>query len=165
MFDQGMAIQRVEDVPVPIVVEENRIKESRTCPKCGKDAKQRRILKRKLWDVGDIWQGQPRRIHLNTAQYQCRACGKYFSEDTRDLAEPFSIYTRRVMQLALWTVIEDGLPYREASWRMWRDHRVFVPFATIQNWVEAGGKKSKPENTRRVSGLGVKRLQRIHRGR
>ena len=24
---------------------------------------------------------------------------------------------------------------------LWRDHRVFVPFATIQNWVEAGGKK------------------------
>jgi len=38
-------------------------------------------------------------------------------------------------------VIEDGLPYRAASWHLWRDHRVFVPFATIQNWVEAAGKK------------------------
>ena len=38
--------------------------------------------------------------------------------------------------------VEDGLPYRSASWHMWRDHRVFVPFATIQNWVEATGKKS-----------------------
>ena len=37
--------------------------------------------------------------------------------------------------------VEDGLPYRPASWHLWRDHRVFVPFATIQNWVEAGGKK------------------------
>ena len=26
---------------------------------------------------------------------------------------------------------------------LWRDHRVFVPFATIQNWVEAGGKKAQ----------------------
>jgi hypothetical protein len=31
------------------------------------------------------------------------------------------------------------LPYHAASWHLWRDHRVFVPFATIQNWVEAGG--------------------------
>ena len=36
-------------------------------------------------------------------------------------------------------VAEDGLPYRAASWHMWRDQRVFVPFATIQNWVEASG--------------------------
>src|SRR3954468_14480559 len=36
----------------------------------------------------------------------------------------------------------DGLPYQAASWHLWRDHRVFVPYATIQNWVEAaGGKK------------------------
>src|SRR5712691_4749111 len=26
---------------------------------------------------------------------------------------------------------------------LWRDHRVFVPCATIQNWVEAGGKKRR----------------------
>jgi hypothetical protein len=24
-------------------------------------------------------------------------------------------------------VIEDGLPYRSASWTLWREHRVFVP--------------------------------------
>ena len=40
-------------------------------------------------------------------------------------------------------VCEDGLPYRSASWTLWRDHRVFVPFATIQNWVEASGKKKR----------------------
>ncbi len=32
-----------------------------------------------------------------------------------------------------WEILRAGGP--------WRDHRVFVPFATIQNWVEAGGKK------------------------
>jgi hypothetical protein len=45
--------------------------------------------------------------------------------------------------LAVRLVVEDGLPYRPASWHLWRDHRVFVPFATIQNWVEAGGKKAQ----------------------
>ena len=47
------------------------------------------------------------------------------------------------MVVAIRSVVEDGLPYRSASWRLWRDHRVFVPFATIQNWVEAGGKKGQ----------------------
>jgi hypothetical protein len=47
------------------------------------------------------------------------------------------------MVLAIRSVVEDGLPYRAASWRLWRDHSVFVPFATIQNWVEAGGKRAR----------------------
>jgi transposase InsO family protein len=41
--------------------------------------------------------------------------------------------------MAVRLVVEDGLPYRPASWHAWRDHRVFVPWATIQNWVEAAG--------------------------
>jgi hypothetical protein len=58
-----------------------------------------------------------------------------------DLALPNCHYTHRVQQRAVRLVIEDGLPYRSASWHLWRDHRVFVPFATIQNWVEAAGEK------------------------
>src|SRR2546429_439781 len=49
----------------------------------------------------------------------------------------------------------DHLPYRPASWHLWRDHRVFVPFATIQNWTESGGKKGARADGRRVSGLGT----------
>jgi hypothetical protein len=45
-------------------------------------------------------------------------------------------YTNEVVELAVRIVVEDGLPYRSANWHLWRDHRVFVPFATIQNWVE-----------------------------
>ena len=60
-----------------------------------------------------------------------------------DLAVPNAHYTLRVMHTAVRLVVEDGLPYRTASWHLWRDHRVFVPFATIQNWVEAGGKKGR----------------------
>lgn len=60
----------------------------------------------------------------------------------KPVALPNSRYTNRVVGLAVRLVIEDGMPYRPASWRLWRDHRVFVPFATIQNWVEAAGKKS-----------------------
>jgi len=46
------------------------------------------------------------------------------------------------VSLAVRLVVEDGLPYQAASWHLGRDHRVFVPFATLQNWVEAGGKKA-----------------------
>ena len=59
-------------------------------------------------------------------------------------ALPKSRYTLRVVALAVRLVVEDGLPYRAAAWHLWRDHRVFVPFATLQNWVETGGKKERP---------------------
>jgi hypothetical protein len=66
-----------------------------------------------------------------------------------DLASPKSSYTLRVVSLAVRLVVEDGLPYRIASWHLWRDHRVFVPFATLQNWIEAAGKKiGRPRHDR-----------------
>jgi hypothetical protein len=59
------------------------------------------------------------------------------------------------MDLAVRLVVEDGLPYRPTSWHLWRDHRVCVPFATIQHWVEAGGKKGTGAHGPRLPGLGV----------
>jgi hypothetical protein len=61
-----------------------------------------------------------------------------------------------VIDLAVRVVVEDGMPYRPASWHLWRDHRVFVPFATIQNWVEAGGKKGADTHGQRVPRLGTR---------
>jgi hypothetical protein len=40
-----------------------------------------------------------------------------------------------------------------------------VPYATIENWVEAGEKKSRTADGRSVSRLGARRLLRLHRGR
>ena len=61
-----------------------------------------------------------------------------------DLAAPCSRwYQPRLTDTAVRLVIEDGLPYRTASWSLSRDHRVFVPYATIQNWVEDGGEKAQ----------------------
>src|SRR2546427_12998458 len=82
-------------------------------------------------------------------------CHKYFQADLSDLAPPGSQYTHRVIDLAVRIVAEDGVPSRPASWHLWRDHRVFVPFATIQNWVEAGGKKGTVSHGHRVPGLGL----------
>jgi transposase-like protein len=77
------------------------------------------------------------------SRHYCTACDIFFSADLTDLAPPGSHYTQRVITVAVRLVVEDGLPYRTASWHLWRDHRVFVPFATIQNWVEASGKKKQ----------------------
>jgi len=60
-----------------------------------------------------------------------------------------------VIDLAVRVVVEESLPYRPARWHLWRDHRVFVPFATIQNWVEAGGKKGASAEGRRLFGVGA----------
>ena len=80
-------------------------------------------------------------MHVTYSQHRCPKCNTYFNADMEDLALAKSHYTHRVVALSVRLVVEDGLPYRSASWHLWRDHRVFVPFATIQNWVEAGGKK------------------------
>ena len=100
--------------------------------------------------MGDMVSGRPRNIHLTYSQHYCCKCKSYFNADVSDLALPKSHYTYRVITLAVRLVVEDGLPYRAASWHLWRDHRVFVPYATIQNWVEAGGEKGTTTRQRKI---------------
>jgi len=78
---------------------------------------------------------------------------------------PKAHYTHRVVSLAVRLVIEDRLPSQAASWHLGREHRVFVPFATIQNWVEAGGKKGGTANVDTLSRLEPGRLLGVHRSR
>lgn len=139
--DPTQSIQRIEDLPRPKVLKQSRNYSHRLCPDCGRAAYRDRVFHRRLHEVGDLVSGRPHEIDLVYSQHHCSACRKYFSVDTSDLAPPGGRYTHRVMALAVRSVVEDGLAYRNASWRLWRDHRAFVPFATIQNWVEAGGKK------------------------
>jgi hypothetical protein len=107
----------------------------------------------------------PDNIVLISSQHYCSRCRKDFNADMTDLADPGSHYTRRVVEAAVRLVVEDGLPYRAASWTLWREHRVFVPYATIQNWVEAGGEKGGAPNRHRVPRLGPRRLLGLHCGR
>jgi len=139
--DSTEGVRRVEDLPKPKYYEQSRNYRHRPCPRCGQSAYRNRTFQRRLHDVGDLVCGRPRELVLTYSQHYCSACRKYFNADTSELAPPGGHYTHRVMALAIRTVVEDGLPYRAASWRLWRDHRVFVPFATLQNWVEAGGEK------------------------
>ena len=139
--DSAEGITRVEDLPKPKTVRRSRNYRRRPCPKCGRRAYRLRPVKRTLHDLGDPRSGRPCDLHVTYSQHRCPKCNLYFNADMDDLALPKCHYTCRVLALAVRLVVEDGLPYRAASWHLWRDHRVFVPFATVQNWVEAGGKK------------------------
>jgi len=77
-----------------------------------------------------------------------------FQHRSDDVAPPGGHYTHRVTQLAVRLVVEDGVPTPTSFGNLWRDHRVFVPFATIQNWVEAGEKKAQGQMGSTFSGLG-----------
>lgn len=139
--DATEGITRVEDLSKPKVVLRSRDFRKRPCPRCGHSAYRHRQGKRVLHDLGELVSGHPRDIHLSYSVHRCSKCRKSFNADMLDLALPGSHYTHRVTGLAVRLVVEDGLPYRAASWHLWRDHRVFVPFATVQNWVEAAGEK------------------------
>ena len=153
--DETEGITRVEDLPKPKGITRSRNYKRRRCPCCGKRASRLRRVERLLHDWGDRVSGRPHAIHLTYSQQHCSICGHYFNADTSDLALPRSHYTHRVVAMAVRLVVEDGLPYRAASWHRWRDHRGFVPFATLQTWVEASGEKSE-----RADGLGLSRWGR-----
>ena len=153
--------ERIEDLPKPKLVKETRNEAQRSCPSCGNPARREHVYHRTLHDVGDLVSGFPVELHITCSQHHCKACNQYFMTDLSDVAPPGSHYTHRVIALAVRVVVEDGLAYRNASWQLWRDHRVFVPFATIQNWVVAGGKKGKRTVGKRLSGVGAGRLFRL----
>jgi hypothetical protein len=159
--DPTEGITRVEDLPQPRLEHRSRNYRARRCPRCGQRAGRYARDQRTLHDLGDTRAGRPVDLVVTFSRHRCRACGCCFAADLSDLAPPKALYTCRVQQLAVRVVVEDGLPYRTASWHLWRDHRVFVPYATIQNWVEAAGKKNPDHDGRRVPRRSADRLQRL----
>ena len=160
--DPTLGITDPQMLPTPKVVQRSRNYPHRPCPECGKSclgSGSGPHPARPGRPVG----GRPRDIRLIYSQHHCTRCRQSFNADMSDLAAPKSHYTHRVVSLAVQLVVEDGLPYQAASWHLWRDHRVFVPFATIQNWVEAGGKKGGRPDRDRLPRLGPRRLLGIHR--
>ena len=154
---------RTEDLPKTKVCIQSRNYRRRRCPYCGHGP----IATRSVAAPSTTWAspspgGRANRRALLTALLL--ACRKYFNADMADLANPGSHYTRRVIDIAVRLVVEDGLPYRTAGWTLSRDHRVFVPYATIQNWVEAGGKKGARRSTPSIW-IGPLGLLGLHRRR
>jgi hypothetical protein len=146
----------IADLPPPEIVPSSRIYTRQACPHCGHQAYRDKPCQRTLHDLGhlDLW--GPRALVVTYSQHSCSKGRKYLHADLSDLGPPGSQYTHRLIDLAVRLVVEDGLPYRPARWPLWRDHRVFVPFATLQHWVEAGGKKGAGAHGRRLPALGVR---------
>src|SRR5664280_1498591 len=140
--DATEGITRVEDLPPPHIEHRRRNSRRRACPRCRCSASRCDVASRTLHDLGNVRTGRPIDIVVTYSKYRCPRCRRAFNADMSDLALPKCHYTHRVQQTAVRVVVEDGLPYRAASWHLWRDHRVFVPWATIQNWVEAAGEKN-----------------------
>ena len=139
--DVTEGITRIEDLPQPRIVHRSRNYSCRRCPFCGDRAGRWRVASRTVPDLGDPLSGRPIDLHIRYSTHRCSACRRFFPADQSDLALPKSHYTLRVQQIAVRLVVEDGLPYRMASWHLWHDHRVFVPWASIPNGVEAAGEK------------------------
>ena len=163
--DPTAGITNPSELPQAKIVRRSRNFTQLPCPQCGKVCFRNRTRTRVLHDVGDLVTGKPRDIELLYSQHRCPKCHKCFDADTSDYRLPKAHYTHRVVSLAVRLVVEDGLPYQAASWHLWRDHRVVVPFATIQNWVEAGGEKGGAATVDVLSRLGPRGLLGVHRGR
>ena len=154
---------RPEDLPPPRLVRRRRIYPKRPCSRCGHQAPRYGLDSRRLFDLGDPQTGCPVEVHVTFSRHRCRVCRRCFAPDLSTWALPKCLYTRRVQRLAVRLVVEDALPYRSASWHLWRDHKVFVPYATIQNGVEAAGKKKPGRSADALPGPGPGQLQRLHR--
>jgi hypothetical protein len=152
--DSSEGISCLEDLPEPKIIRRSRNFRQRPCPHCGKACFRNRTAPRILHDLGHLVSGRPHDIHLVYSQPQCTKGKKFFNADTSDDAVPKAHSTHRVVCVAVRLVVEDGLPYQSARWHLWRDHRVFVPYATLQNGVEAGGEKGGPPSRQRLSRLG-----------
>src|SRR5216683_1224868 len=141
--DPTEGITALADLPQPEIVLYSRNDTRQPCPRCGHSAYRDKQSHRTLHDLGnlDVW--CPRDLVVTYSQHYCTKCRKYFNADLSDLAPPGSQYTHRVIDLAVRLVVEDGLPSRPVSWHLWRDHRVFVPFATIRTGSRRGGKKAQ----------------------
>src|SRR5215470_17856478 len=134
--DPTEAIVDLQALPRPPLVAYSRHPDHTPCPRCGHLAYGHQSGQRTLHDLGDLSTGCPVDLLVTYSSPYCSQCHKHFTIDLSDVAPPGGYYTHRVLQLAGRLVIEAGVPYRPASWPLWRDHRVFVPFAPLQHWAE-----------------------------
>ncbi len=162
--DPTEGIVDIADLPRPQLVAYSRNHDPTPCPRGDHLASRHKSGQRPLHDLGDVSTGCPVDLLVTDASHYCSQCRKHFNIDLSDVAPPGGHYPHRVIQMAVRLVVEEGLPYRPASGHLWRDHRVFVPCATLQNWAEAGGKKGTRPDGWGVSGLGACGLVRL-RGR
>ena len=141
--DRTEGITRVEDLPSPVFARRSRNYRHRPLPTLRPLLLPRDGRGGILHDLGFPLRDRPRRLQVVYSKHYCAACRARTSTPTwRTWLRPAVTTPAGSSAWRPGSAVEDGLPYRTASWHLWRDHRVFVPFPTIQNWIEAAGKKS-----------------------
>ena len=160
--DPSQGITRIEDLPKPKIRCQSRNYRRRPCPRCGQSAYRDRRVRRTLHDLGNPLTGRPRELIVIYSQHCCTRCRKYFNADMTDLAAPGSHYTKRVVDTAVRLVIEDGLPYRAASWSLWRITASSFLTPRSRTGSRTGG-KGTAANPHRLPRLGTLRLLGLYR--
>src|SRR6516164_8387655 len=118
--DVTEGITCIDDLPSPKVVRRSRNYPSRRCPRCGQRAGRCGLGRRTLHDLGDLLAGRPVELVVTYSKHKCPHCHRRFTANMSDLAVPKCHYRKRVQELAVRLVAEDGLPCRPRIWtRPW----------------------------------------------
>jgi len=142
-------------LPRPQLVAYSRHYAPTPCPRGGPLAYRHTSGQRTIHELGHGSTGCPVALLVPYSSHDCSPCRKHCNIALTAVAPPGSHSTHRVIQMAVRLVGEDGVPSRPTSGHLWREHRVFVPFATRQHWGEAGGKKGARPDGRCVAGRGA----------
>ena len=145
----------VPALPTPTLVAYDRHHAHPPCPRWGPLAARHTCGQRTFHALGEVSTGCPGALLVTYSSHACTPCRKYGNVALSDVALPGSHSTRRVAQVAVRLVVEDGVPSRPARGHVWCDHRVGVPCAPIQHWTAAGGKQGARAEGQRVSGRGA----------
>ena len=114
--DPTEGIVDVQDLPLPIFVPYEANYAPRPYPRCGHLADRHKCDQRTLHDGGDVRAGRPVALVVPSSSPSCSHCRQHCHVDLSDLAWSGSHYTRRGIDLAVRSVVEDGVPSRPASW-------------------------------------------------
>lgn len=136
MFRQEAVI-----LPFTRLVRRSRVYPSRRCPTCGRSSTRRSTGVRQLRDLGI---NRPVVLEVRYSKHFCWHCRTYFNCPMPNLAEPGSLYTRRVQEIAVAKVLVDLLPLEQVQQQMFREFYVHVPPTTLYEWVVRAGKKDRP---------------------
>lgn len=108
-----------------------------TCDSCGKSCT-------KLWDatrnVVDCSHEGYSLLRVIVGVYSCMICGFHFRAQPPFLS-PRSRYTNKVVNIAISSVIEDGMPISKVPHRLHRDFGIMPSESTVRNWIADAGFK------------------------
>ena len=106
--DPTEGIGQVEELPSPHRKNRTRHRKSASCPVCRRRRPRSRTGTRTLHDLGNRETGRPVELEFHFSIHRCKHCQKYFGVDLSDVVAPGSLYTQRVVELAVRVVVEDG---------------------------------------------------------